>query len=262
MSVTPDFIGQIYKDTNTGNLWRANSLTPGDWTLELQNAQIVWEPNSLKLGEMVGFFTYGDLPGITKIQFLGTTAIAGFDIESMEDLTEIHFPNLISIDPLNTQGGYLYCSHHTSLTLIDLPSLLSIAADCDFRQNTALVTINMPAVTTIGSGFSSYSCPLLTTVNLQSLVTLGGGFSMYSNPSLTTVNLQSWVPTNGKTYRFDACALTAASVNQILARAVANPGYVSGLIRLDAGTNAAPTGQGIIDKATLNARLPGLAVTN
>lgn len=34
MSVTPDFVGQVYKDTNTGNIWRANSLTQGDWTLE------------------------------------------------------------------------------------------------------------------------------------------------------------------------------------------------------------------------------------
>jgi hypothetical protein len=47
MSVTPDFIGQIYKDTATGNLWRANSLTAGDWTLEVVANQITFASGTL-----------------------------------------------------------------------------------------------------------------------------------------------------------------------------------------------------------------------
>jgi len=32
MSVTPGFVGQIYEDTITESLWKANSTTAGDWT--------------------------------------------------------------------------------------------------------------------------------------------------------------------------------------------------------------------------------------
>ena len=96
MSVTPQFIGQTYQDTITGNIWKANSITTGDWSLLLQNMQVSWTPGNFKLGEMVGFFAFGDLPGITNIQFLGTTAIAGFDIEST-NITKLEWPNLVTI---------------------------------------------------------------------------------------------------------------------------------------------------------------------
>jgi len=83
------------------------------------------------------------------------------------------------------------------------------------------------------------------------LASVNANFNCYSNSSLTAVDLSSYLPTNDTHQNFFNCALTAASVNHILARCVANPAYVSGFVRLGGGANAAPTGQGITDTAIL-----------
>jgi len=59
---------------------------------------------------------------------------------------------------------------------------------------------------------------------------------------------------------FGACGLSETTVNHILANAVAN-GMVGRTIVLNGGTSAAPTGQGIIDKAFLQATVPPNTVT-
>ena len=57
-----------------------------------------------------------------------------------------------------------------------------------------------------------------------------------------------------------ACAFPASVVNATLANARAN-GMTGGLIQLNSGTSAAPTGQGILDKAYLQATTPPNTVT-
>lgn len=146
MSVTPDFIGQIYKDTNTGNLWRANSLTAGDWTLELQNMQVAWTPTNSKLGELIGFFTYGDLAGVTTIRFLGATTTVGFDIESNSIITAIEFPNLVTIDPLDTQDGYIYIYGNSSLASFSAPLLETTNGDINLSSNPSLISADLSSL--------------------------------------------------------------------------------------------------------------------
>jgi len=91
------------------------------------------------------------------------------------------------------------------------------------------------------------------------LARMHGHVNCYSNSSLTDVDLSSYLPTDNTHQDFSNCALTAASVNHILARCVANPAYIFGVVSLSGGTNAAPTGQGIMDRATLRRR--GVVVT-
>lgn len=59
---------------------------------------------------------------------------------------------------------------------------------------------------------------------------------------------------------FTICNLSETTVNHVLANARAN-GMVGRNIFLEGGTNAAPTGQGIIDKAFLQATIPPNTVT-
>jgi Leucine-rich repeat (LRR) protein len=56
-----------------------------------------------------------------------------------------------------------------------------------------------------------------------------------------------------KNVGLDKNSLTEACVNQVLATLVAN-GLRSGTLNIGGGTNAAPTGQGLIDKTTLVSR--------
>lgn len=235
MSVTPDFVGQRYKDTNTGNIWIANSTTPGDWTLEVQNMQAKWLPHNLKLGEIIGFTSsLGPLTGITQLALLGSLNNESITINSAPDLVTITMDNM------------------------------QYVIDVQIASNPLLKTISASSLTNIYSTFSISINNTLTSVVFDSLVdfAVGSDFNINQNPALTLISMPVFVPQDGLTMNFTNNALTAACVNSILARCVANPAYASGYIHLQGGTSSAPTGQGIIDKATLNARLAGLAVTN
>jgi len=125
MSVTPDFIGQIYKDTATGNLWRANSLTAGDWTLELQNSLIKWEPTTLKFTQLVGYDAENaavPCDGITNVIFEQVYLEEGCIISGGANTVQtISYPNLTSV-------GFHGINHSTcgSLTSISAPLLQPI----------------------------------------------------------------------------------------------------------------------------------------
>lgn len=112
----------------------------------------------------------------------------------------------------------------------------------DFSLVTDLATVQFPNLTGVDP------------TNIQD-----GYISISSCAALTTISLPVFVPRNGQYLAFDGNALSATTVNEILARCVANPAFVSGTLALQGGTNAAPTGQGVTDKATLIGR--GVAVT-
>lgn len=200
-----------------------------------QDMQVAWTPTNLKLGEELGFFTFGNLPGITSVTFNQTTSVAGFDIESTTQITSLSFPNLVSIDPLDSQNGGLYAVSNSSLTSISTP-LLQSAWIIGIRGNATLASLSFP-----------------------SLTTTPGQFDVENNPLLTTISFPNWKPVNLANVVATGCALTAASVNHILARCVSNAGFVLGSVDLSGGTNAAPSGQGVADKATLIGR--GVTVT-
>jgi hypothetical protein len=119
---------------------------------------------------------------------------------------------------------------------------------------------NLSAIT--GGYFELSGCPLLTTINLSALVSCAGDLNISSNAALTTINLGALAVL---AYRLIAsgCALDAAEVNAVLARLVAATSDGStpwaNTVDLSGGTNAAPTGQGITDAATLVGR--GATVT-
>ena len=281
MSVTPDFIGQVYKDTNTGNLWRANSLTPGDWTLELQNMQMKWTPTSMQFGKKP-FFALGSQSCPTSYTFEANQSEGGFQYADAIGLTSLSLPSLVSV------GGSSYAPFSftscADLLSISAPLVTSIQDDISITLNPKLTTIDMGSLVATPGSSSSFKIDtnaLLTSVNLGSLVTVAsdfesnntslaslslpllvtvsGDWTCSNNSLLVTVSIPQFLPTNGNSLYFNGCALNAASVNQILARCVANAGYVSGTVTTNGGTSAAPSGQGVADKATLIGR--GVSVT-
>jgi hypothetical protein len=93
----------------------------------------------------------------------------------------------------------------------------------------------------------SGNIPSLTTnVLLAQIVVSGQAISGYTASTISTT-LTSFLAIG--------CALVVASVNQILADFVTNLAArpAAGTINLSGGTNAAPTGQGLIDKAAIQA---------
>lgn len=206
------------------------------------------------LAENLGFFSYGDIPGLTELTFINITSLAGFDIEDMTSLVSLTFPNLVNVDTESTQDGYIYLAGLSNLTTLELPNLVEAKFTLDNCD--ALTSLSLPSFqSTNGTSFNCTGNALLQNISLPSLPSpCPFGFNCSSNPSLQTVDFGSnFTLENGQSMVFTSCALSADSVNYILARLVANAGYVSGLLQIT-GTSAAPSGQGIIDKATLQGR--------
>lgn len=299
MAETPEFIGQKYTDTDTGNVWNAESLTLGDWSLQVQDTKLTWTPRSSNIAEEIGFFSFVDMPGITDIVFGATTSLQGFDIESTETPVTFQAPNLTTIPqgvlrfianigletiscPALTSVGFpiefsdnealsdldlsaLVSSQSTSfgnndlLTALDLSSLTTVTSQFACSGHAILASLSLAALATVSGAFSCSSNPSLTSLALTSLTSIGETLTCTNNAALTTISLPAYLPTNGQNQSFNGCALNVASVNHFLARCVANAGYVSGTINLAGGTNAAPAGQGSTDKTTLIGR--GCTVT-
>lgn len=204
MSVTPDFVGQRYKDTTTGDIWIANSTTAGDWSLELQDAKISW--SGAAFGEVASLYQEVGLIGITSLTWRATTSTGPIQLSSSSELVTFSAPNLTTL----TDSLYDY-SYIT--------------------DNPILESCSLPVFAPTGS------------------------LDIKNNPSLTTIDVSGLSgAANNINFNFSNNALSAATVNHILARLVANANYVTGYVDLSGGTNAAPTGQGITDMNTLIAR--------
>jgi hypothetical protein len=91
------------------------------------------------------------------------------------------------------------------------------------------------------------SFPTVDTRNVTSCQTA------WVNCDLETFPVLDFSSCSNFTTGFTNCDLDSDGVNSILASCVAN-GLTGGRVDINGGTNAAPTGQGITDKATLQAR--------
>lgn len=228
----------------------------------VQDMQVAWTPTNVKLGEELGFFTFGDIPGITSITFNQATSIAGFDIESTTAITSLSWPNITSIDLLNTQGGYVRIDSNATLTSISFPLLNAIGGgNFAILNNPLLTSLSVPSFASAGASLFINSNTSLVAISLPALTTVTGAFLFTGNTSLTTLSTPVYLPTNGSSISGTNCALSATSVNNMLHRCVLQPtwGNAGESIDLSGGTNAAPSGQGIADKATLIGR--GATVT-
>lgn len=189
-------------------------------------AMFEWEPSSAELFDLVPLTIGSEMVGITSLT-INISTNPELSITSVTDLASLSFPNLVSIE-----GGF------------------------EITGNTSLSSLNLSALETV-YGTLSIADTLLTSLDLGSLAT--AIVSIYDNPNLTDITLTNFVPVNGTENYFGGNALSAATVNAILARFVANAAFVTGVIDLSGGTNAAPTGQGLTDVTTLLAR--GVTVT-
>lgn len=257
MSVTPQFIGQRYKDTNTGNIWKANSTTPGDWTLEVQNMQVKWIPRTQKLGELIGFATFTDAIAGTVI-FEAAHTVAGFDIEWNTALTSLTFPNLVDCD---ATGLGIDIEHNSALTTVNFPNLKD-PSTFKIVDNGVLISVTAPALASANVTFSVSNNAVLDSVSFPNLIPPFPfpGINIRNNPALTSITLKNPLPEG--IYTLDGNALTTSVVDSILASAVANAGFGVGCgIDVSGGTSGAPssTGPGS-DYAILTARFVTLAV--
>lgn len=238
--ITPDFAGQYYRDTTTGNIWRSNSTTPGDWSLVVQDMQMDWTPTDYDMAAVytlgIGYDANPQFPGLLTLVYRSAT-LRTTDIERAPDLVSVSFPNLTSIASLADTTTYIEVGPSTpSVTTILLPNL----------------------VTNYG-GLYIYGPTNLTSLDLSSLGSSSAIIQIKDHSLLTSILVDNLVPESGNTNDFRNNALDQTTIDAILHRAVLNAGFVAGSVSLQGGTNATPSASGLADKATLIAR--GVTVT-
>jgi hypothetical protein len=197
--------------------------------------------------------------------FLGSNKITGaFSLPALLSVgADLQFQSntlltSFSAPLLNAVNGNLV-GRNVALTSVNFNSLQTIGGGgfpgaLDFAPSVALTTLSFPALTNVNGDIifngstvlTSVSFPALTSTNPTNLDTFNGnGCTLLSSFSIPNL-----IFTDGFGIEFTGDALNAASINQILARGVASA--LAGTdFELAGGTNAAPSGQGIVDKAAL-----------
>lgn len=222
------------------------------------NPVFEWEPSSADFyaGLDVTFRT-NDITSLT-VNLENTPRPMQFD--TMENLTSLSFPNLLTIDEDSQFGGDFEVIDCTALTSVSFPKLKMVGSRFEISGCSNLADIDLTALEAANG--LSISGTVIASLDLSSLISTGGsGFSVVGCPNLESIDLSSFVPATGCEYYFNNNALTSACVNAILARFVANTEFVSGTLNVGdwEGTNEPPTGQGITDYNTLKAR--GVTIT-
>lgn len=257
---TSSFTAALY-ESGTLACTKDLSITVSTCTEEFK---IDWTPSGYDLAAN-SVLNFGEGAGVTSIESTITNAVWDITVlkpilvSGMVDLVSLKYNSLVSA---NNAGNSL------GIEIASCPNLTTL-------QFNVLTTTDDFAVSAIGA--TSLSFPLLATVQMNAsgmriegnpnLVTLSipaftncFNFFVRDNPALTTITITAWSPANGDQCNFQNNALSQATVDSILAKAVANAGYVTGQIFLDGGTNSAPSAGGLVNAGILTGR--GVAVSH
>jgi hypothetical protein len=220
-----------------GNLDLANN--PNLTSLTLTALQVVGTSLFLATNKLTGAISFPALTFIfSDLQVQSNTLMTSLSapllttIQNIAQLSGCTALASINFNSLQTVGNFFLLSNDTSLTTLSLPALVSVGNDFQFDGCTSLTSASFPSLTTLAPqnffSINGSGCTLLASLSIPVLASVTDGF----------------------TFTMNACALNAASVNLVLHRGT-TWAVVGSDFELAAGTNAAPSGAGVADKATL-----------
>lgn len=230
------------------------------------NANLLTSLAAPALLNVTGNFTVSGHPLLTTLSFpLLQYAGGTMNPNTLAAITSISFPELLSI------GSNFTPNTMALLTSLTAAKLVRVGGTLNFTIMAALTTISFPELAYVLSSVALGCGAALTTVSLPKMVEYGSTIAVASAsaPNVTSVVLGTVGTLKniaGATITLSGLALSSAVVNAILALLVSLDGtngttlWGSGkTLTINGGTNGAPTGQGITDKATLQGR--GATVT-
>lgn len=230
----------------------------------VEEFKIDWTPSSYNLSANC-VLNFSEGAGVTAIESTITNAVwdilvlKPIYITGMADLVSLKYNSLVSANNAGNSLG-IEVSNCPNLTTVQFNSLIS---SDDFAISAiGATTLSFPVLALVqmnASGLRIESNPNLTSVSLPSFTNCFNTF-IRDNAALKTVTLTSWAPVNGDQCVFQNNALTQASVDHVLARAVVNVGFVTGQVLLDGGTNSTPSAAGLVNAGILTGR--GVTVTH
>lgn len=185
-------------------------------------------------------------PPDPNIMIISSTTIGDFIFYQADTVSTISFPNLTSItDELDIEGL-------SSLITLSMPKMANFTNSWTVNDCPLLSTIDVSGMTSTTGELDVQQCPALQSFAFAAGCQIGGDLGILNNPGLITIQMPTANLADGHLYLFNDNALSVASVNGILrVAATSTPALVGSTFKLMGGTNAAPTGQGLIDKAAL-----------
>jgi hypothetical protein len=239
------------------------------------------------LGPAAGAQSFPDLvrEANTITPQVGITSLSMPKLRTIRVNLNLNGDNLLTtltITSLKTVGGFIDMTNCNALTAFNAPALVSTGNDLVILNGNALTSFSAPVLATVGGQIEAAVCPSLTSLSFPSLISVAGDFDAFHDATLTSITLpvltsfggrilcgtagdgtasavlatfsasSSIYTTPGVLMDWNGCALGSASVNKILSRGVATGvGLTTANFELNAAGNAAPVGQGLVDKATL-----------
>ena len=191
-----------------------------------------------------GSFSFSNMPSLNNL-LCPLLSSGDFNITGVA-LTSLSMPALNS-----TQGNGFTLSNCSALSNISLPVLST--SNFSITGCSALSTFTAPALNTAGINLTGPS--QLTSISLPSLTTLSSMF-INNHQNLASISMDAMTSYTGtSSFGFFGCKLPSAQVNYLLHKLVLATPLITGIdINLSQNPVAPPTGQGIIDKATLVSR--------
>ena len=206
------------------------------------------------------------LPALTttgQLRVSGDSALASFSapvlatatsvsLESSVALASANLPSLTSVsDKLNLLGN-------TIMTTASFPALIT-TANLSINACPALSSLSLPLLAS--STFNLYGPSALTTISMPSLTTISGSsvigntysYNMIAgHQNLTSIVMNALTGFTGSSIQFVSNILPSTQVNYLLNKFSSITPALSGkIINFVQSVPAPPTGQGLIDKATL-----------
>ena len=228
---------------------------------------------SLSFNNLVGLTNQGPNIGFNNnvVAITSCPALTSLSFPMLEDLGGSYTPaTMASLTTLSTPalayvGGNYGPGTMASLTTLSTPALAYVGGSLNISIMAALTSVSMPSLLNVVGSWTVATMASLTTISLPAMVSYGSTIAATTGlGNLTTVTLGTpgtLKRISGATINISGQKLDQASVNGILALLVSLDGTggttlwgAGKTVNLSGGTSAAPSGQGIINKATLVAR--------
>lgn len=159
----------------------------------------------------------------------------------------------INLPALSNPISVLAISNNSSLTSISIP-LLTSCGGLWMESNISLPTITLPALQKLNY-FYIFKHASLTSINfpaLTQIVAPAGYCKVNQSPNVTSVRFDNLIQFLPAELDLTWCKLPSTEINYILAKFVSiSPAITGKRLSLAQLVSAPPTGQGIIDRATL-----------
>jgi hypothetical protein len=242
------------------------------------NTEFIWIENTTSLTSI-------DLNGVASLvqlrilnnahlTIVGLNGLATVDeyilVDNNPMLSSLHFPiynsssagfycysnltlNSVTMPALTTNRLAFQLLGNPLLTSISLPSLEINTGTLLFSDNTNLTTLSFPSLEINAGRFSLTINNSLTSLNFPLLISTGPDeFECTNNPNLSIFNWPSISSINTSTFYLSGNKFSSSAINGLLAKFAAFGGPTLSEIYLNNQTPPAPpTGQGLIDKVTL-----------